>query len=242
MNQFQQRFKQRDHSHKDKKVDAEVDCSERYYVKNYRYVGGYYGGCNEVAMMKEIYEGGPIIVAFEAPSSLYYYDGGVFDGPISKKVDQHVKGINPWEATNHAVVAVGWGITLDGVKYWIIKNTWGKTWGENGYFRIKRGEDVCGIESMAVTADPILPDGFVLDDEPAVGAVGAAGAGAAGAGGVAGADAAAAAVKIEPVNDPPVISADADVSENADKDQLLDSPEESEKVVPVSDMVIPEYH
>jgi len=236
MTQFQGRFKQREISDfKDKKSDDEVECAQKYYVQNYRYVGGYYGGCSEVAMMKEIYQGGPIVVAFEAPNSLYYYDGGIYAGPSPKKVDEHVKGLNPWEQTNHAVVCVGWGVALDGTKYWTIKNTWGKSWGEAGYFRIKRGEDICGIESMAVTADPVLPEGFEVDD-PAAPAANAAPVAAPVA---AKDDAKDAAVKDDAKD---AAAKDADVSEDGDRELLLDSPEEAEKVVPVKDMVIPEFH
>jgi hypothetical protein len=43
------------------------------------YVGkGYYGSTNEEAMKKEIYENGPVVVAFNAAPDLYYYDSGVF--------------------------------------------------------------------------------------------------------------------------------------------------------------------
>lgn len=62
---------------------------------------------------------------------------------------------NPLEVTNHAVLAVGYGEEpKTKEKYWIIKNSWGDAWGENGYFRIRRGTDECGIESMAATALP----------------------------------------------------------------------------------------
>jgi cathepsin C len=134
-------------------------CSsaKRYYVANHTYVGGYYGACNEAAMMREIYRAGPVVVAFQAPSSLFYYTGGVFTGPPPKSEGHREKGVNAWEQTNHAVVAVGWGIEPStNTKYWLIKNTWGPSWGESGYFRIRRGTDECGIESMASSFDVVV--------------------------------------------------------------------------------------
>ena len=47
---------------------------------------------------------------------------------------------------NHAVVAVGWG-TENGMDYWVIKNSWSEKWGENGYFRMQRGVNMCGINN-----------------------------------------------------------------------------------------------
>lgn len=130
-----------------------------FYAENYNYVGGYYGGCNEAKMMREIFEHGPIMVALEAPSSLFYYSGGVFTGasPVSEGKD--IPGVlNKWQHTNHAVVCVGWGVDKEtDTKYWILKNTWSDTWGETGYFKIRRGTDECAVESMASYFDIILP-------------------------------------------------------------------------------------
>jgi len=136
--------------------DCSKECQggKRYKVTNHHYVGGYYGGCSEVEMMKEIMNGGPIVVAFQAPSSLFYYTGGIYTGPAPKSEGSRGHGLNIWEQTNHAVIAVGWGVdSSTQTKYWEIKNTWGTSWGEGGYFRIKRGSDECGIESMASTFD-----------------------------------------------------------------------------------------
>lgn len=63
---------------------------------------------------------------------------GVFRGPC---------GSNP-NVDNHVVLVVGYGVTTDNIKYWIIKNSWGKTWGEYGYILNKN--DICGITTWAI--------------------------------------------------------------------------------------------
>nr|AAY81946.1 cysteine protease 8 [Paragonimus westermani] len=55
------------------------------------------------------------------------------------------------EGLNHAVLTVGYD-TKHGIPYWIIKNSWGTSWGEDGYFRIYRGDGTCGIDRLTTSA------------------------------------------------------------------------------------------
>jgi len=57
----------------------------------------------------------------------------------------------------HAVTIIGWGKDdRSGTKFWIVKNSWGKNWGEDGFFRIIRGNNDCDIEGEAFEAFPII--------------------------------------------------------------------------------------
>jgi hypothetical protein len=46
---------------------------------------------------------------------------------------------------DHAVTLVGYGTTDDNVDFWIVKNSWSDMWGEDGYVRMRRGTDCCGL-------------------------------------------------------------------------------------------------
>lgn len=123
---------------------------DRVYVSKYRYVGGYYGACNEESMKLSLVREGPLSVSFEVYPDFMHYSGGIY------KYTGLLDKFNPFELTNHAVLLVGYGVDAETKeKFWIVKNSWGTRWGEDGYFRIRRGVDECGIESIAVEANPI---------------------------------------------------------------------------------------
>ncbi|MED6192977.1 hypothetical protein PIB30_014965 [Stylosanthes scabra] len=81
----------------------------------------------------------PVSVAFEVVNSFQLYVGGVYTSKTC--------GSKPMDV-NHAVLAVGYGVE-GGVPYWLIKNSWGENWGEDGYFRMEMGKNMCGVATCA---------------------------------------------------------------------------------------------
>lgn len=85
---------------------------------------------------------GPIVVGIDA-RELPFYSSGIYQ---SSKCSQN---------STHGVLAVGYGTDKHGREYYICKNSWGKYWGENGYFRVARNQNnMCGIASRA--AFPVI--------------------------------------------------------------------------------------
>ena len=117
------------------------------------YVGGYYGNCSAAGMMRALVEDGPLAVGIEVTDALEEYtcSGGTYVEPTAQRELREL-GVDEFEATNHAVLVVGYGTDDDGVDYWTVRNSWGRHFGNTGYFNIRRGTDELAIESMAFTA------------------------------------------------------------------------------------------
>ena len=96
------------------------------------------------AIKNAIYSYGPVAVAVTVGSAFSSYKGGIFTTNIDS-------------AVNHGVVLVGWGTDPTYGDYWIMRNSWGTGWGENGYMRIKVGVSRIGYKASYVTYNPPPP-------------------------------------------------------------------------------------
>jgi C1A family cysteine protease len=116
-------------------------CSTSAASKRAASIGGYEDvpHDNEAALMLAVAHQ-PVSVAVNGGAQVFqFYDGGVLHGDCGTDL-------------NHGITAVGYGTTSDGTKYWLMKNSWGKSWGEGGYVRIRRGnrgEGVCGLAKQS---------------------------------------------------------------------------------------------
>lgn len=95
---------------------------------------------NEHALAVALFKAGPVSVGIDATlSSFQFYSKGIYYDPNCNKDD-----------INHAVLAVGYGVSAKGKKYWIVKNSWSERWGRNGYVLMARNRgNACGIANLA---------------------------------------------------------------------------------------------
>ncbi|XP_072966889.1 senescence-specific cysteine protease SAG39-like [Typha angustifolia] len=95
---------------------------------------------SEPALMRAVARQ-PVSVGIDAGGSDFqFYHSGVFKGSCGTSL-------------NHGVTVVGYGIDSERTKYWIVKNSWGKGWGDNGYILMQKDiaapEGLCGIAMLA---------------------------------------------------------------------------------------------
>ncbi|KAL6776200.1 hypothetical protein ACKKBG_A20235 [Auxenochlorella protothecoides x Auxenochlorella symbiontica] len=99
----------------------------------------------EEALKEALYTQGPLTVSVDASAdSFRFYSGGVY-----RNEDCKTKAAD----LDHAVILSGYGTTEEGVDYWLIKNMWSTYWGEQGYMKIPRHPNDCGIAAEPVYVD-----------------------------------------------------------------------------------------
>jgi cathepsin H len=92
---------------------------------------------DEKELLAAVFLHGPVSIAFQVVTGFKDYKSGVYTSDVCKNGSADV---------NHAVVAVGFGkCPKTGKDYWIVKNSWGTEWGDEGYFKIERGVNMCGV-------------------------------------------------------------------------------------------------
>ncbi|PIC25506.1 hypothetical protein B9Z55_018410 [Caenorhabditis nigoni] len=104
-------------------------------------VSAYAVARNVAAIQTEIMTNGPVEGAFTMYEDIYKYKSGVYRHTAGKLLG------------GHAIKIIGWG-TQNGIPYWLIANSWGTNWGENGFFKMRRGVNECGIERAVVAGMP----------------------------------------------------------------------------------------
>jgi C1A family cysteine protease len=97
---------------------------------------------NNEAIKREIYQNGPVSTQMETWEDLSLFKGGIY--------------IHSWgKSTNgHGISIVGWGYSeIHKKEYWILRNSWGTDWGDNGYFKVLFDNyDIIGV----ITSSPLI--------------------------------------------------------------------------------------
>jgi cathepsin B len=109
--------------------DGETWSNARHFGSDINSASG------EADIQAEIFKNGPVETAFTVYADFLTYKSGVYV--------QHSNQV----LGGHAVKFLGWGIdNTTSQKYWLVANSWNPHWGDQGYFKILRGVDECGIE------------------------------------------------------------------------------------------------
>jgi len=117
---------------------CQYDVNNSY--QNIQVTGAVQVGRDSVAALQSALASQPIAVSIEADTLVFQsYTSGVLDSTACGTT------------LDHAVLAVGYGVE-NGINYWLVKNSWGTSWGENGYIKLAavEGEGICGVQMAAV--------------------------------------------------------------------------------------------
>jgi hypothetical protein len=108
--------------------------------------------CTEAKLMTLVSTyGSAVSYIYASDSGFGNYANGVFDKCTSRSI-------------NHAILVVGYGTeAATGKNFWLIKNSWGTGWGSNGYIKIFRGNNQCGIGNFCYAATCAKTSGTISE-------------------------------------------------------------------------------
>lgn len=151
-----------------------------FFAKDYWHIGGFSHGSDEKSIMREIYMNGPVEMGFSTsavPEFVARSGDSVSNSTDTMQIIMNFRSpkemystndaIRPWIFSTHAILGVGWGEETANwgmVKYWTVRNSWGRDWGIQGYAKMRRGNNDGGIEADATFGIPDLdrlPEGFL---------------------------------------------------------------------------------
>lgn len=113
------------------KCDSSNDIFNKYYAGKTKFLE------DETEIKKEILKNGPVTSMMFLYNDYYYYNSGIYTH------DPKYKSVLGY----HSITLMGWGVE-NGIKYWLIQDSYGKSKGDNGFIKIKIGDD-CGAGATA---------------------------------------------------------------------------------------------
>jgi len=127
-------------------IDNDEQCEDGEDFVKYK-AANYYQLPTVEAIQKDILLHGPVQAGFKVYKDFIHYSSGVY----------HKDFWRVFASGGHAVKIVGWGVDAEsGHEYWTVANSWTNQWGEDGFFRIRRGNNEVGIESSVFAGLPDL--------------------------------------------------------------------------------------
>jgi len=130
-------------------TDSDTSCTAEdqqfylYKAQNYSQAGDFIDPTKHIEQIMAALLQGPVDATFNVYADFEVYKSGVY---------KHVSG--GYEGL-HSVKVIGYGVE-NGTDYWLVQNSWGANWGDDGFFKIIKGIDDCGFESLIYTGFPLL--------------------------------------------------------------------------------------
>jgi hypothetical protein len=104
---------------------------------------------DEDQLKRAVRQRGPVSVMFQVTNDFLLYSDGIYQAGSTCAPGA--------DTVNHALLVIGFGSdAVSGQDYWLVQNSWGSSWGQNGFAKIRRGSNTCGIASCPAYPSDIV--------------------------------------------------------------------------------------